>query len=116
MNGANSDTSVEKRILLALSGGALIVLAIVAVMALKADKVDSNAATMIGVIITGLIAFMKDIVQAIRGYSMSAQLGKVTDQLAASGPVTTEPQEVFVTNTKAEPVPTKDTGDAKANL
>jgi hypothetical protein len=48
--------------------------------------VDPNAATLVGVIAGGLIAFSKDIVAAIRGYAMNAQLGKVTDQLAASAP------------------------------
>lgn len=102
----NGDTRLEKLVLLALAGGALVVLGIVAVIALGEDTVDSNAATMIGVIITGLIAFMKDIVQAIRGYTMSAQLGKVTDQLAASGPIAPETQDVHIVNANDDAVPT----------
>lgn len=97
---------LEKVAMLALAGGALVVLAVVAIKALNSGTLDANAAGMLGVIVTGLIAFLKDIVTAIRGYSMSAQLGKVTDQLAASGPVPSgEPQEVVVTNAADAPVP-----------
>lgn len=77
----------EKLALLLLAGIAILALAIIAVIALRAGSVDPNASALIGVIVTGLIAVGKDIIQAIRGYAMSAQLGKVTDQLAASGPV-----------------------------
>lgn len=82
-----NDTKLEKLLLIGLAFVAIIILAILGVLALRHDGMDANSAGMIGVIVTGLIAFAKDIVQAIRGYSMSAQLGKVTDQLAASGPV-----------------------------
>lgn len=80
-------TTLEKIGLLVLALISLIILGWVGIAALKTGKVDPNASALIGVIVTGLIAFSKDIIQAIRGYSMSAQLGKVTDQLAASGPV-----------------------------
>lgn len=86
-----SDNRLEKIGLLVLAYGAIITLAVISVKALDLETVDPNAATMIGVIITGLIAIGKDIIQAIRGYAMSAQLGKVTDQLAASGPVEQPP-------------------------
>lgn len=81
-----TDTRTEKLLLIALAALALLILGILGVMALWSRTMDPNAAGMIGVIVTGLIAFSKDIIQAIRGYSMSAQLGKVTDQLAASAP------------------------------
>lgn len=68
-----NDTKLEKLLLIGLAFVSLIILG------------------MIGVIVTGLIAFSKDIVQAIRSYSMSAQLGKVTDQLAQAGPVPADP-------------------------
>lgn len=103
----NSDNRLEKIGLLILAALAIVTLAIISFKALSQDTVDPNAATMIGVIITGLIAFGKDIIQAIRGYAMSAQLGKVTDQLAASGPVAdpANPQPVTVTNDEGNPVP-----------
>jgi hypothetical protein len=84
-------TFIEKIALLALAGGCVISLTWIALDALKAGSVDPNASTLIGVIAAGLIAFGKDIVAAIRSYAMSAQLGKVTDQLAASGPVVDAP-------------------------
>jgi hypothetical protein len=77
----------EKMGLLILAGLSIGALTAIAVLSLHAGQLDANAATVIGVIVGGLIAFGKDIIQALRGLSMSAQLSKVTDQLAASGPV-----------------------------
>lgn len=71
------------------------------------EHVDASAATLIGVIAGGLAASTKDIIAAIRGYSMSAQLSKVTDQLAASTPQG-DPQPVTVVNDDTQPVPTAD--------
>lgn len=91
----NDSTRMEKMALLVLSGACIASLTWIALAALKTGTVDPNASTLIGVIAAGLIAFGKDIVGAIRSYAMSAQLGKVTDQLAASGPVIdqTTPQD-----------------------
>lgn len=83
-------TFVEKMALLSLAAIAIASLTILGVLALKAGGVDANTATLEGVIVGGLIAVGKDVVQAIRGYAMAAQLSKVTDQLAASGPVPTD--------------------------
>lgn len=82
-----NDTHLEKLAMLALAGGCIVALTWIALRALGLNHVDPNVATLIGVIAGGLIAYGKDIIQAIRSYAMSAQLGKVTDQLAASGPV-----------------------------
>lgn len=104
----NPDQSrLEKIGLLLLALLSVIALGAIAILAIRAGTIDPNASALIGVIVTGLIAFGKDIVAAIRGYSMSAQLGKVTDQLAASGPVPTDPQPVTVTND--EPIPVTET-------
>lgn len=85
----NPDQSrLEKLGLLLLALLSVLALGAIAILAIRAGTIDPNASALIGVIVTGLIAFGKDIVAAIRGYSMSAQLGKVTDQLAASGPAT----------------------------
>lgn len=86
-----NDTKLEKLLLIGLAFVAIITLGVLGVLALRHGGMDANSAGMIGVIVTGLIAFAKDIVQAIRGYSMSAQLGKVTDQLAQAGPVPVDP-------------------------
>lgn len=84
-------TFFEKLALLILAGLALAALSLIAVLALRGGQVDANAAGLIGVIVGGLIAFGKDAIAAVRSYAMSAQLGKVTDQLAASGPVADGP-------------------------
>lgn len=98
------NSKLEKVGLLALAGISVIGLIWIALRALKVGAIDPNTATLLGVIVTGLVAYGKDIVSALRGFSMSAQLGKVTDQLAASGPVG-DPQPVVVTNTDDAPVP-----------
>lgn len=49
-------------------------------------RIGADVATLVGVVVTGLVSFAKDLVSALRGLSMSAQLTKVTDQLAASSP------------------------------
>jgi hypothetical protein len=84
-----SDTRHEKLALLMLAALTLIILGIVCVLIIRVGTVDANAVGLLGVIVAGLVAFLTAIVSAVRGYSMSAQLGKVTDQLAASGPVAT---------------------------
>ena len=104
-----TDTFFEKLALLVLAGASIIALTVIAILALRANGVDPNASALIGVIVTGLIAVGKDIIQAIRSYAMSAQLGKVTDQLAASGPVVDPlaPQPVEVVNTEEDPTISK---------
>lgn len=99
---------MEKIALLSLAGIAVLSLTIIALVALKLGHIDPNSATLVGVIVGGLIAFSKDIVAAIRGYSMSAQLGKVTDQLAASGPAQTT-GKVEIVNDPSRPVPVEET-------
>ncbi len=105
----NESTRLEKLALLALAGASIIALTWIALRALKAGSVDPNASALIGVIVTGLIAVGKDIIAAIRSYSMSAQLGKVTDQLAAATPTPSPdvPLDVTVVNQPNDPVPTK---------
>lgn len=75
-------TRLEKIAMLAIVGGI--------VVAITVFGMATNDNTIRGMVVTGMIAFAKDIIAAIRGYSMSAQLGKVTDQLAKAGPVQDE--------------------------
>ena len=89
----NRDNTLEKLGLLTLAAISTLALAVISVMALKTNALDPNASTLIGVIAGGLIAVSKDIISAIRGYAMGAQLSKVTDQLAASGPATPTPEQ-----------------------
>lgn len=108
MTAPQDNSRLEKIGLLALAGASVGGLIWIAIDSLKANALDPNAATLLGAIVAGLIAFGKDIVAAIRGYSMSAQLGKVTDQLAASGPaqpLPSDPQLVEVVNEPENPIP-----------
>jgi hypothetical protein len=98
------DTKLVQTLLIGLAALSLVILGILGVLALRHGGMDANSAGMIGVIVTGLIAFSKDIIQAIRGYSMSAQLGKVTDQLAQSGPIASDGP----TGTPSDPVAVKE--------
>lgn len=82
----SDNTTVEKVALLGIAGIAVGSLTTIGLTAINAGAIDANGATLVGVIVGGLIACTKDIVQAVRGYSMSAQLGKVTDQLSRSRP------------------------------
>lgn len=105
-----TDNSQRQQLaLLAIAGGSIIALTWIALRALKAGSVDPNASALMGMIVTGLIAVSKDIIAAVRGYSMSAQLGKVTDQLAASGPATgpTPPDATAAADQVADAATTK---------
>lgn len=84
---------VEKLALLGSLYLCIISLTAIALVGLRETEINSDAATLIGVIAGGLIAFAKDIVAAIRSYVMSAQLGKVTDQLAEAGPIPPKKEE-----------------------
>jgi len=106
----NENNKLEKIGLLVLATLSICILGWIGIAALRSGKIDPNASALIGVIVTGLIAFGKDIVSAIRAYAMSAQLGKVTDQLAASAPTDpTVPQAVTVTNPADDPVHVEET-------
>lgn len=96
--------------LLTLGMGALVIVGAIALYSIY-KGIPEAAATLLGTIVGGLLMFMREIVQAIRGFWQDAHTGKLTDQLAASPPPVDplEPQPVTVVNTDAEAVPTKDT-------
>lgn len=108
----SESTHFEKLALLALAGIAIIALAAIGIIALEGGKVDPNSSAILGSIITGLAATITTIISAVRAYSMSAQLGKVTDQLAASGPLVDPSivQPVNVVNPPSDPVQTEQVG------
>jgi hypothetical protein len=103
----HESNDLDKAGLLAVTFACIVALTWISIKALGSDKLDPNASTLLGAIVAGLIATAGACIQAIRGYSMSAQLGKVTDQLAAAGPIVDpeKPQPVAVTNDPANPVP-----------
>jgi hypothetical protein len=71
--------------LLTLGMGALATVAAIAVYSIY-KGIPADAATLLGTIVGGLLMFMREIVQAIRGFWADARTGKLTDQLAASPP------------------------------
>jgi hypothetical protein len=86
--GKANSAQREKLFLLCIAGLAVFSLALIALVALNnSDKVNSESATLIGVIVTGLAAFAKDAIQAVRAFWQDDRLGKMTDQIAASSPV-----------------------------
>lgn len=78
---------VEKVGLLGITLACIGALTWISVKALGSDTLDPNASTLLGAIVAGMIATAGACIQALRGFAMSAQLGKVTDQLAAAAPV-----------------------------
>jgi hypothetical protein len=99
------NSTQEKKWLLQICGGCMAGLVALGMIAIT-HGVDTGGATILGVIVGGLVTFGKDIIAAVRSYSMAASLARVTDQVAAAGPpATAEPVAVTVTNTPAEPVP-----------
>lgn len=117
---ALDNSSQEKKWLLQICAGCIIGLVILGVLAIT-HGVDATGATILGVIVGALATFGKDIVAAVRSYSMAASLARVTDQVANAGPPvgsapppppaatlddgSPAPIPVTVTNTAAEAVP-----------
>lgn len=67
------------------------------------DKGD----VLLGGISTGLILFLRDLVQAVRQSWAEVTQGKITDQLANAAPPADGPQDVKVINPPEEPVQTE---------
>lgn len=99
----SENTKLEKQLLLGICALTILALSGIAIIVVF-HGITAESGTLLGMIATGMLAIAKDIVQAIRGYSMSAQLGKVTDQLAASGPVAPD----AATGKPDDPVNTKE--------
>lgn len=100
----------EKIALLVLAGIAIVGLIVLAVATLRAHTIDPNASALIGVVATGLIAFAKDIVQAIRSYTTGDQMNRMSDQLAKAAPPRDGPQAVVIEQPSDQPVPVSDKG------
>jgi lysozyme family protein len=64
---------------------------------------------LLGGIATGLILFLRDLVNAIRSSWEEVTRGKTLDSLANAGPPSGEPQPVVVANAADNPVPTTET-------
>ena len=99
-----NDTKLEKLALLILAGLSMVALLWIGLVAVKAGKIDPNAATLVGVIVGGLIATGKDIIAAIRSYSMSAQLQRTTDQAITAANAAPPPDPLSPDAPPAAPV------------
>ncbi len=84
-------TTLEKIVLLVLTGICVVALTLIAMYALKGGKVDPNTATLVGVIVTALSGTATLTINTIRSYATSAQLTRATDQLAGSKPIDEKP-------------------------
>lgn len=95
----------EKIWLLAITGLAIALLGGIAIYALsKSENVNSESATLVGVVVAGLGAFAKDAIGAVRAFWQDDRMGKMTDQIAASSPTSTDtPQEVKIINPPDDP-------------
>jgi high-affinity Fe2+/Pb2+ permease len=96
----------EKIWLLAITGLAIALLGGIAIYALsKSENVNSESATLVGVVVAGLGAFAKDAIGAVRAFWQDDRMGKMTDQIAASAPASLSdaPQEVKVVNPPDDP-------------
>ena len=77
----------EKALLLGIAWWTITGLILIAICALYlSDKVNSASSTLIGVVVAGLIAMVKDAIQALRAYWQDDRMGKMTDQLASAPP------------------------------
>lgn len=83
----NDHARIDKLGLLAIAFVCMLSVTWLGVKSLGSEKLDPNASTLLGAIVAGLIGTAAACIQALRGFSMSAQLGKAMDQIAASGPV-----------------------------
>ena len=96
----------DKRALFLLAALVVGVLGIVVVGVLWRNSVPDKGDVLLGGITTGLILFLRDLVNAVRSSWEEVTRGKAMDQLAAASPPPTEtPAPVTVVNDPANPVP-----------
>lgn len=103
----------DKLALFLLAGLVVLVLGGIVYGVFATKVVPDKGDVLLGGVSTGLILFLRDLVNAVRGSWAEVTQGKITDQLANSGPNNAappndDPQPVIVTKTDAEAVPTKD--------
>jgi hypothetical protein len=100
----------DKLGLFILAGLVVLVLAIIVTGTYWTQGVPDKGDVLLGGIATGLILFLRDLVNAVRSSWEEVTRGKVTEQLAQSGPANDPDttQKVEVTNEPGNPVPTTD--------
>ena len=110
MTDVDPEHRSDKLALFILAGLVVLVLGGVVLGVFWRSVVPDKGDVLLGGITTGLILFLRDLVNAVRTSWEEVTRGKITDQLAAStGPAeipSAEPQPVVVTNTNEQAVPT----------
>lgn len=62
------------------------------------NRIPSDSQTLLGVIVGGLLLFIRECLQAVRAFAQDMKTGKLTDQLAASttiSPVESPPPSII---------------------
>lgn len=95
----------DKLALFCLAGLVVAVLGGVVAGVFIRSAVPDKGDVLLGGITTGLILFLRDLVNAVRSSWEEVTRGKAMDQLAAA-PSANGPQPVIVTNATDDPVPT----------
>lgn len=93
----------DRRSVFLLCGFALFILGGISIGAI-ANRIPSDSQTLLGVIVGGIMLFIRECLQAIRAFWQEQRVGKMTDQLANS-PASGAPQDVNVVNAPSDPVP-----------
>ena len=93
----------DKLALFALAGLVVVVLGVMVVAPFAVKAMPDKADVLMGVIASGLILFLRDLVAAVRTSWEEVTRAETNKQLAQSG--TSGTQDVRVTNDSAEPVP-----------
>lgn len=100
----------DKLALFILAGLVVAVLGGVVAGVFFRNSVPDKGDVLLGGVTTGLILFLRDLVNAVRSSWEEVTRGKVTEQLANAGPQQNadEPQPVTVVNAKDDPVPVEE--------
>jgi len=98
----------DKLGLFVLAGLVVAVLGIIVVGTYWTQGVPDKGDVLLGGIATGLILFLRDLVNAVRSSWEEVTRGKVTEQLAASGSSTDGPQSVKIDQPPGQPVPVEE--------
>ena len=99
----------DKLGLFILAGLVVAVLGIIVVGTYWTQGVPDKGDVLLGGIATGLILFLRDLVNAVRSSWEEVTRGKTTEALANASPTTDGPQAVKIEQPPDQPVPVEET-------
>ena len=103
----DADRAGDRLVLMLIGGGIVaIILAIIATVAFKGDKLHEIAEPVFSAIIGGAIVKLADVLSALGARSGSRQLERATDQLGAAHPA--GPIDARIVNPPGDPVPVEE--------